>query len=296
MRIRRFVLMGSGVAVAALAFGVMAVPASGAAPLKPAAIAHAKKPFNNYKNSLKGNTNGWCNGAGSEPCDGNYYGTIDIVKHTYTNGGGANYAVAVAGPNGANKYARVTGGGPGFGGYQTNVNGCPVPGSENCTGPYTTWGNPVAPNVFPTRTGFTTSIQIYLDPTWAAANPGQVIDWDTALGTSTGGFLSDFAFNMCTTAAGGGGFYISFGNGAGGCSTGPTELTQSGWYTFNEQFVSVGGSLVEDGNVLSPSNVSLFTNTDNTGDAITGVGGPIYGWLPDEDVNGLPLANVSLKQ
>lgn len=296
MRATKWLLVTAASALTATSIGGVAASAAGAATSR-APIAHAsKRPFKNYHNSLRSNTKGWCNGVGSEPCDGNYYGTIDIVKSSYTNGGGSNYAVSVPGPGGATKYARVTGGGPGFGGYQTTPTGCPVPGSENCTGPYTTWGNPTAPDVFPTRTGFTTSIQIYLDTAWAAANPGQVVDWDTALGTSTGGFLSDFAFNLCTTAAGGGGFDISFSTGAGGCSTGPTELVQSGWYTFNEQFTSVGGSLVESGAVLSPSNSSVFTDTDNTGDAISGVGGPIYGWLPDEDVNGLPLANVSLTQ
>jgi hypothetical protein len=301
MKIRKLLPIVAASAIVALGVGSMAIPASGAAPLKApvshAALNHAakgKKPFKNYHNNLKRNTKGWCDGTGTQPCDGNFYGTIDNVKSSFTNGGGSNYAVSVPGPNGATKYARATGGGPGFSGYQTTTAGCPVPGNENCTGPYTTWGNPTQPNTFPTSTGFNTSIQIYLDPTWAAAHPGQVVDWDTALGTNTGGFLSDFAFNMCTTAAGGGGFYISFGNGAGGCSTGPTELTQAGWYTFNEQFTSLSGVLVEAGSVLSPSNASVFSNTDNTGDAISGVGGPIYGWLPDEDVNGLPLANVSL--
>lgn len=293
---RKVFLLGSAGAALALSLGAVTAPVAGASTGRTPVVRASKAAFKNYKNTLRANTKGWCDGAGSPPCDGNYYGTIDVVKSSYSNGGGANYAVSVPGPNGAKKYARATGAGPSFGGYQTTPTGCPVPGSENCTGPYTTWGNPTAPDVFPTRTGFTTSIQIYLDTAWAATNPGQVIDWDTALDTSTGGFLSDFVFNMCTSAAGGGGFYISFSTGAGGCSTGPTELTQSGWYTFDEQFQSVAGSLVESGTVLSPSNASVFTNSDSTGYAISGVGGPIYGWLPDEDVNGLPLANVSLKK
>jgi hypothetical protein len=298
MKTRRLLSIVAAGAIVALGVGSMAIPASGAATRK-APMTHAtksKRTFKNYHNTLRRNTNGWCNATGTQPCDGNFYGTIDNVKSSFTNGGGSNYAVAVAGPNGATRYARATGGGPGFEGFQTTPAGCPSPGNESCTGPYTTWGNPTAPNVFPTSTGFTTSIQIYLDTAWAAAHPGQVVDWDTALGTSTGGFLSDFAFNLCTTAAGGGGFDISFSNGAGGCSAGPTELTRSGWYTFNERFSSLGGVLVEAGSVLSPSNTSVFTNTDTTGDAIAGVGGPIYGWLPDVDVNGLPLANVSLRQ
>jgi hypothetical protein len=299
MRLARLTTIAASTAV--LAFGVATATGAsvGAAVHRTPVVRNGgARPFSKYTNKLTKNTDGWCDAQGSEPCDGNYYGTIDIVSSSNSNGGGANYAPSVPGPAGAHKYARVTGGGPAFGGYQTTSTGCPVPGSENCSGPYTDWGNATPPDGFPTSTGFTTSIEIYLDTAWADANPGQVVDWDTALGTNTGGFLQDYVFNLCTTSAGGGGFYISASNNAGACSTGPTEITTSGWYTFDEQFSAVGLSnpvLVESGTVLNADAQSVFSNIDDTGDAISGVGGPWYGWLPDEDVNGLPIADATLR-
>lgn len=147
--------------------------------------------------------------------------------------------------------------------------------------------------IFPAG-GFSTSIKIYIDAAWAGAHPGNVVDWDVSLRDSSGGFLQDNAFNMCSTSSGGGGFYISTSFGAGGCSTGPGELTASGWYTFNLSFTSVGGVVQDTYSVLDSSATSVFNQVVNTGNATTGVGGPDYGWLPDEDVLGLPIAQVSL--
>jgi hypothetical protein len=38
----------------------------------------------------------------------------------------------------------------------------------------------------------------------------------------------------------------------------------------------------------------VWTYTENSGNATATTGGPLYGWLPTEDVSGLPLANISL--
>jgi hypothetical protein len=261
------------------------------------ATAGAKSPnkisgIPNYKNSLAGNTNGWCpvTNPPNAPCDGGAgnYGTIHIVKSNFANYGG--YAASVPGPGGQKKYARVSGGQDG--GVPT-VNGCSVPGSENCTGPYTKFGSTVHHAIFPPG-GFSTSIKMYIDAAWAGAHPGNVVDWDVALRDNSGNFLEDNAFNLCTTSAGGGGFFLSTSFGAGGCSTGPTELTVSGWYTFTLAFASVGGDVYDSYAVLNSANTSVFGQVVNTGNATTGVGGPDYGWLPDEDILGLPLAQVTL--
>ena len=65
----------------------------------------------NWQNKLSGNTLGWCNNPLNTACDGSAtgYGTIAIVKHTFTNYD--SYAPAVPGPGGQPKYARVSGSG-----------------------------------------------------------------------------------------------------------------------------------------------------------------------------------------
>jgi len=281
-------VLGVLVLAGALVFGVIGLSASVSG-----AMSQSKATgIPNYKNTLGGNTNGWCpvTTPPNSPCDGapNNYGTIRIVKASFTNYG--SYASAVAGPNGQKKYARVSGGQDG--GVPT-LSGCSIPGNENCSGPYTKFGSTVHHTLFPVG-GFSTSIKIYIDASWAGAHPGNVVDWDVSLRNSSGAFLQDNVFNLCSTANGGGGFYVSTSFNAGGCSTGPTELTTSGWYTFNLAFTAVGGIVNDSYSVLNSAAVSVFNQGVNTGNPVATTGGPDYGWLPDEDVLGLPIAQVSL--
>ncbi len=278
-----------------LLIGAMAITGTVGMATAGGAAAKVKGDFKNYHNKLAANTSGWCTGVG-QPCDGVAYGTIDIVKASYSNGGGANYGTTTPAPAGQSKFARLHGGGTGSGGFLTTPTGCPVPGNENCTGAYTKFGNATHPVVFQ---AMTTSIKVYVDPTWAALNPGQVVDWDVALDTNTGGFGEDYALNLCSTAAGGGGFYVDWNNGSGGCSA-PTdanylgEVTTAGWYTFSQQFSSVGGILYCHYAIQDAANATVGSATENSGNAISGVGGPRYGWFADEDVSGLPVADVVL--
>ena len=95
-----------------------------------------------------------------------------------------------------------------------------------------------------------------------------------------------------------GGFYISTAFGSGGCTSGSPQVTTSGWYTFNEDFTGVpGGDVYDTYSVVqdSSSSVVFGPSAVDTGLAKTGVGGPDYGWFPDEDVLGLPIAQASLK-
>jgi hypothetical protein len=280
-------ILGVLVVAGTLGLGIIGLSAS----VSGASKANKTSGIPNFKNSLNSNTNGWCpvTTPPNAPCDGgvNNYGTIHIVKASFNNYG--SYASAIAGP-GQKKFARVSGGQDG--GVPT-VNGCTVPGNEDCSGPYTKFGSTVHHMIFPAG-GFSTSIKIYIDAAWAAAHPGNVVDWDVALRDSSGNFLQDNAFNLCSTGAGGGGFYLSTSFGAGGCTSGPSELTASGWYTFNLSFSSVGGVVYDTYSVLDAAATQVFGQAVNTGNATSGVGGPDYGWLPDEDVLGLPVAQVSL--
>ena len=256
-----------------------------------ASVAGAKQAAGvakNWQNKLGGNTTGWCNNPLNAACDGSAtgYGTIAIVKHTFTNYN--SYAPAVPGPGGQSKYARVSG-------AETppaieTLHGCTVPGSENCTGPYTKFQNPWVANhtVFPTG-GYTTSIKIYLDATWAAANPGQVVNWDVGLTGITDTYLSDNSFALTSSA---GGWLLGLGTDA---TAGPTVLSTSGWYTFNLTFTAVGGEVFATYSVLNPASTSVFASTQDTGSTQAATGGVRYGWFDNEDVLGLPVAQVSYR-
>lgn len=276
--------------VSSLAIGLIGLSSSISAAATVKGQPQASPGGVNYKNKLSSNTKGWCTYA--EGCNGqigaNDYGTIDIVPATFSNEGG--YAAAAPGPGTQKKYARVSGAGV----DQDSITGCPAPGSENCTGPYVLYGGTGTDSVFPTKYGITSSVDIYLDTNWANANPGQVVDWDVSLNDNTGAFLRDFAFNLCSTSDNGGGFYVSTSNGAGGCSTGPTEVTTPGWYTFEHQFVSIGGQIAVDMIVTDSSGNIVSHSLQETGIATADAGGPNYGWFPDEDVQGLPVAQISL--
>jgi hypothetical protein len=296
--LKKWTTKGSLIAVLVLACsaGVTGVSSSvsSAAPAV-GHIAHVAGGVKAYKNSLDHNTKGWCtvaqgcNGQGGNEAD---YGTIDIVPHTYSNSGG--YASAVAGP-GQSHYARVTGAGL----DQDTLTGCPQPGydasvnSPYCEGPYVCYSGTCSDSVFPTN-GFTSSIEVYIDPVWAAANPGQNVDWDVGLNNTSGSYLNDNGFTMCTTSASGGGFYVNL-NQFGGCNPSSEELTAAGWYKFNQDFQSVGG-VVNVTYTITPPSGPVWTQVVNTGEPTSGTGGPSYGWFADEDVLGLPVAKISLKK
>ncbi len=275
--------------VGAMSIGMVGISSS-------VAGAHTTKvKIPNYKNKLSANTNGWCtpaqgcNGQGGNAAD---YGTIAIVKPSSGNYGG--YGNTAPAPTGQKKFARITGAGL----DQDTISGCPTPGYDAslntpyCEGPYVCYGGSCSEAAFPTN-GFTSSIMVYIDPTWAAANPGQNVDWDVGLNNTSGSYLNDNGFTMCTTTAGGGGFYVNI-NQFSSCNPSAEELTTAGWYTFNQDFQSVAGQVVVTYSITPPSGPA-WTSVVNTGEATSGTGGPSYGWFADEDVLGLPIAQISIK-
>lgn len=278
-----------------IAMGVVGLTAtaSSAASLSP----QTAKPHvgsgqvHNYRNSLIHNTKGWCDEVGGLPCDGlsGDYGTIDIVKDTYSNSGG--YAPGpLAGPNDQRYYARISGGQDGG---VDSISGCSPNGTEYCSGPYTLFGpkNLGTDSVFPPN-GFTTSIKIYLDTAWANTYPGNLVGWDTSVNNTSGNFLQDQTFDICSQS---GGFSITTVFGSGGCSVLPATITTSGWYTFSQDFVSLSGMVYDGMTVKNAAGSYVFDPPAvNTGLPSSEVGGPNYGWFPDEDVLGLPIAQVSL--
>lgn len=134
-----------------------------------------------------------------------------------------------------------------------------TPGSQSCVGPFTTWGiayDAVTPlsGVPVENGGSVTAVDIYLDVSFAAANPDYQFDWDSALSDSTGAFLQDYIFNAgtgnpsqpvaCAPASGGYFVIAASTNSARGSafpqdpSKSPQCIAKSGWYTFQHVFHS----------------------------------------------------------
>jgi hypothetical protein len=277
--------------------GISTSVGAAAVPRSAASVAQGASAFTNYKNKLSHKTTGWCtaaqgcNGGGGNEAD---YGTIDIVPHTYSNYGG--YAPSVPGPGGQSHYARISGAGL----DQDTITGCPTPGyyapdnTPYCQGPYVCFAGTCAQSSFPTN-GFTSSIKVYIDPVWAAANPGQEVDWDVGLNNTSGAYLNDNAFTMCSTSAGGGGFYVNL-NQFSSCNANSEELTTAGWYTLTQDFQSVSGDVGVTYSVTPPTGPVWSSGVVNTGLPTSGTGGPSYGWFADEDVLGLPVAQITMKK
>jgi hypothetical protein len=122
---------------------------------------------------------------------------------------------------------------------------------------------------------------------------GREVDWDVGLNNTSGSYLNDNGFTMCTTTAGGGGFYVNL-NQFSSCNPSAEELTAAGWYTFKQDFQSTAGQVVVTYSVTPPSG-PVWSSVVDTGESTSGTGGPSYGWFADEDVLGLPIAQISLK-
>lgn len=248
----------------------------------------------NYKNTFTRNTKGWCNFAG-DPCDGapGDSGTIvrtDQESSTYA------YAPGINAESGR-WYATVDGATQG-------TSTCPTypAQDESCDGPYTSWGNPKGNyDTFPTN-GFTSSLDIYLDTAWAGANPGNEFEWDTAVNQSNGQFGQDFIF---TAQTGPGGFTIGAGNNSTSSVPTPSAtIASSGWYRFIESFatnpmtgnVEATLSIVDDATATAVPGASWVIPVIFNGNAVpaASVGGPAYGWFPNENIPELPIDNSTL--
>jgi PEP-CTERM motif len=165
----------------------------------------------------------------------------------------------------------------------------------------TNWGG--YNSVFPIG-GYRTDLDIYLDLTGGAANDTR-FDWDSAVSTSTGGFLRDFVFNggfyNDTDATGTGNrFVFSASNNTGRANSFPKNpgrdpfaITTSGWYTFEHDFRDNGGVLAVDLKIFDALDNLLHTWTLSTPTDLIGanVGGNRYGWVVNNEFSSLAIDN-----
>jgi hypothetical protein len=297
----------AGVAVVCLAALAIVVASAGADDGK----------VKNYNNNFDANTNGWCDLTSSQgPCDGVAgWGTIDQVSSGFSNYGGyAPFINAQKGPG----YARVSGIGDTLPASACDPN-------NGCLGPYTDWNNGLDRAVFPKKGG-TTSLDIYLDTSWAASHPDIRFDYDSNMNDNTGNYLQDYVFNVGTNPSGdlsAPGFYVSASTNAQRGSTFPenncpgpntgrnacrpsVHITASGWYRFVHRFFNDGGflgvqmSIVQEstGQTITPPSwiIVVDTNPNNSQPIdISGVGGMRRGYFPNEEILGLPIDEASIK-
>lgn len=149
--------------------------------------------------------------------------------------------------------------------------------------------------------GFTTSLDIYLDPTWSA---GSGFDYSVAANRQTGFHLRDYIFHVGVVD--GVGLLVNGSNNSIGSFGAPVlqtghggnayEVTSPGWYTLQHVFRDDGGVLAVDLNLLDSGGTLLHTNTRSSvsDDITTMVGGNRYGWLAYNNIDGLAIDNTRL--
>jgi len=268
------------------------------------------------------------------PCDGNWttgdYGTIDRVATGFSNGGYGNYApftkalvghfmAVVSGTEDVNLNPLDPG----------TAAGCANPTEdEACTGPYALFGTGAAlgaENEFPTG-GFTITNDLYLDPNTMPV--GQSINDDIGLNLSAAesetiystysGYGQDIPIGVCNT---GSGIAVNFSVGADAapCSAVSGPITTAGWYRFVFVFSDTSGNVLVTESVWqeasnptqAPTLIAAAGATPVTSSyavpgsnpvtyapissAVANWGGPLYFWLYNENVSGLPLANFALQ-
>jgi hypothetical protein len=193
-----------------------------------------------------------------------------------------------------------------------------------CDGPYTEWGgyNTVW------NGGYTTQVDVYLDTVYAGLNPdsyagnivcltanpsdntcmGTRFDFTSAIQNSSGGFLSDFVFNVGTGDPGqlnpctSDGFVVAASTNAFRSNAYPQNpgkdpfcVDTSGWYTFKHRFTDVAGLLVVVMELLPQgSAVPLHTWTLPTNFATSDLGCNLYGWFAEQEIQDLAIDNSQM--
>lgn len=213
-----------------------------------------------------------------------------------------------------------------FNGFETDIAGWETPtrvpsgtdgitsssGSWHATtaaeaGDSTRWGgyNYGAGSVPTVFQEYATSVDIYLNVEGGWANDRR-FDFDSAISSSAGTFLSDFIFNA--------GFYNdATGPGAGtdrfvvsaSCNSQPGSayaknpardpivISTTGWYTFEHHFYDNAGVLNVDMSIYDASGTLIHTWT-LVSDPIAGVGGNRYGWFDYNQFSTLAFDNTFL--
>ncbi|TWT43574.1 hypothetical protein KOR42_43920 [Thalassoglobus neptunius] len=146
------------------------------------------------------------------------------------------------------------------------------------------------------QNGFTASLAIYLDSTWAT---GSGFDYSVAVNNQSGAHLRDFIFHVGVV----GGDLLVNGSNNTDYSLNDGKLTNgsnytvadAGWYTFEQSFYDDGGNLAVDLNLKDSLGTTVYTKTLGTLDDIAAtVGGNRYGYFAFNNVEGLAIDSSQL--
>jgi hypothetical protein len=177
--------------------------------------------------------------------------------------------------------------------------------AETDDGAFTRWGGYSAD--FPAN-GYTTSLDIYLDPASGATNDTR-FDWTSAINDPAGNHRRDFVFNggyYDDAIAPGSGprFVFSASNNTGRGSSfpknpgrAPIAITEAGWYTFQHDFRDNGsGVLAVDLSIRNSNGIAVGTWTLSDPSDVIGVtvGGNRYGWFASNEFSFLAFDNARL--
>jgi hypothetical protein len=169
--------------------------------------------------------------------------------------------------------------------------------AEVSDGPFTRWGGYT--DEFP-PSGYSTSIDIYLDPDSCPANDSRV-DWTSAISNPAGEHRRDFIFNFGCYIDEGNYWVFSASNNAPGWPKNPGRdpyyVYGSGWYTLQHVFDDNGsGVLAVDLNLINAEGEVLHTWTLSDPTDVIGstVGGNRYGWFATNEVGVLAIDNSRL--
>lgn len=140
--------------------------------------------------------------------------------------------------------------------------------------------------------GFSTSLDIYLDPT--SLNNGDGFDYSSAVNNQSGDHLRDFIWHVGMVD---GALLLNASNNsdrsfnAGKITSGGNayEVTEAGWYTFEHHFYDNAGTLAVDLVLLNSVGDVLHTITRTTSDDIANVGGNRYGWFVYNNIDRLAI-------
>ncbi|MCC6490357.1 MAG: PEP-CTERM sorting domain-containing protein [Candidatus Hydrogenedentes bacterium] len=172
-----------------------------------------------------------------------------------------------------------------------------VQGTPQSSAPFTRFGG--YSSVWPAG-GFTTSLDIYLDPSWAA---GSGFDYSVAATGSDGNHQRDFIFHVAADTSTGN-LIVAGSNNTNFATRQDLDtlanhyvVSTAGWYTFEHVFRDQGGSLAVDLVLRNSLGNVVFTETRfNVADTIPAeVGGNRYGWFTFNNVaNGVAVDNTAL--
>ena len=156
---------------------------------------------------------------------------------------------------------------------------------------FTRWGNQYR-NTFPAG-GYSTQLDLYFDPSWAASNAGQ-FDFSSAINRQDGNHLRDFIFTFGSNGTDAKWFVNASNNAPGNpFGTGSIALEQTGWYTIKHDFQNVDGVLevtLSITNKLTGVVAGTWTLSNSSDTIADVVGGNRYGWFPTQRFDFLHIA------